>query len=279
MDTWVRMPKAEGVQEYLTFLLETLEKVQPYGQHDLDVRTDGARGGEYAAWDIETGKYSDPLERALLGLMTYAAEITDYTLPPLDVNHLEDEPAEMPAAEAPVKSRTLTRHGWVDSTDWAALIAEGKSEDIALSAHASATAKADRGGAFPYYEAKHAAHAAVPLCRAMQARYGWTQERYVEASAYWMKEYKREYVSREALDAFLTQAGQKQAIPAQQRAAARILGQMNVLREQLEATDGNDEDAQQKLIDEIDSLAHELTARGFDFDGGLDGRPFESIIK
>jgi hypothetical protein len=62
------------------------------------------------------------------------------------------------------------------------------------------------------------------------------------------------------------------------REAQAILGKMNELRIRLEQIPGNDEDAQQPVIQMIDWLADRIVKGGRDVDGGLYGMPFELIL-
>jgi hypothetical protein len=59
--------------------------------------------------------------------------------------------------------------------------------------------------------------------------------------------------------------------------AQQLVAQMHDLRVKLEGISGNDEDAQQPVISQIDELAARLRSGGRDVDRGLHGRPFELI--
>ena len=62
---------------------------------------------------------------------------------------------------------------------------------------------------WPDYSVKRCAALGVSVVRAMQEARGWSVDRYVEMLARWGKEYKRDYVSRAELEAFLRSVGQR----------------------------------------------------------------------
>jgi hypothetical protein len=116
--------------------------------------------------------------------------------------------------------RILTRDGWIDGFDWAAVIAGGKSEEITVTANAEAWVEADRKGDYPEYNVGRCAAKGVEVVRAMADHYGWAHERYIAMLAVWVKAYKAEYDSREELESFLRSVGQMPPKPTQAPAAA-----------------------------------------------------------